>query len=119
MTVRQVRFQADAYLNQIILLAMIRREPAVDFQTASEANLAGVSDKDVLAKAAKEGRLLVTHDQTTMPHHFAEFILAEISPGLIVIPQHLPIGTAVDDLLLVWSAAEADEWINRICYLPL
>jgi hypothetical protein len=30
----KVRFQADADLNQIILLATIRREPAIDFQTA-------------------------------------------------------------------------------------
>jgi hypothetical protein len=31
----KVRFQADADLNQIILLATIRQEPAIDFQTAT------------------------------------------------------------------------------------
>ena len=29
-----IRFQADADLNQIIVLATIRREPAIDFETA-------------------------------------------------------------------------------------
>ncbi len=62
-----VQFQADANLNQIILLAARRREPALDFQTAMEAGLSGVNDPEVLARAAREGRILVTHDRRTMP----------------------------------------------------
>jgi len=115
----KVRFQADADLNQIILWSLIRHEPQVDFQTATEAALAGLPDQDVLAVAMAEGRVLVSHDQTTMPRHFADFIPSKTSPGLIVIPQHLPLFSAVEDLLLIWSASEADEWINRICFLPL
>ena len=115
----KVRFQADADLNQIILQALIRHEPEVDFQTATRADLAGLTDQDVLAMAMREGRVLVTHDQTTMPYHFADFIASHTSPGLVVIPQRLPLFSAVEDLLLIWSASEADEWINRICFLPL
>ena len=62
-----VQFQADANLNQIILLAVRRREPALDFQTAVAAGLPGVNDPEVLARAAREGRILVTHDRKTMP----------------------------------------------------
>lgn len=36
----RIRFQADADLNQVILLATLRREPAIDFQTAAAADLA-------------------------------------------------------------------------------
>lgn len=68
-----VRFQADANLNQIILLAARRREPALDFQTALQAELSGVNDPEVLARAAREGRTLVTHDRKTMPRHFFAF----------------------------------------------
>lgn len=35
----KVRFQADADLNQILVRALIRREPTLDFQTADAANL--------------------------------------------------------------------------------
>jgi len=115
----KIRFQADADLNQIILLATIRREPAIDFQTAMAARLANLSDTDVLAMATREGRVLVTHDHRTMPRHFAKFIMTEISPGLLIIPQHLSGAAAVEDLLLIWFATEAEEWINRICFLPL
>ena len=78
----KVRFQADADLNQIILRALIRHEPKVDFQTATQAVLAGLTDQDVLAMAMGEGRVLVTHDQKTMPYHFADFIASHTSPGL-------------------------------------
>jgi hypothetical protein len=58
----RLRFQADADLNQIILHAVIRREPTLDFQTAEAAGLAGLRDPAVLVLAAREGRVLVTHD---------------------------------------------------------
>jgi hypothetical protein len=37
-------FQADADLNQIILLATVRRDPAIDFQSAITAGLAPYND---------------------------------------------------------------------------
>ena len=66
----KIRFQADADLNQIIVLATPRREPSIDFQTAGAAGLAARNDQEVLEVAARDGRLLVTHDQKTMPRHF-------------------------------------------------
>lgn len=115
----KVRFQADADLNQIVLVATVRREPAIDFRTALAGALANLNDKEVLAAAARDGRVLVTHDHRTMPRHFAEFIASQTSPGLLVVPQHLSVAMVADDLLLVWLATEAEEWINRICFLPL
>lgn len=76
-----IRYQADADLNQIIVTAMFRRFPEIDFRTATAAGLAGVKDPDVLALAARDGRVLVTHDHTTMPRHFTAFIRATASPG--------------------------------------
>jgi hypothetical protein len=115
----KVRFQADADLNQTIVWATLRREPTVDFQTASSARLSGLNDSAVLARAAEEGRVLVTHDRRTMPKYFAEFIVNQSSTGLLIIPQQLAIASAAADLILIWSATSADEWINRIAFLPL
>lgn len=114
-----VRFQADVDLNHLIVKAILRREPSIDFQTAQVARLVGVPDPEVLALAARIERVLVTHDRKTMPKHFAEFIVHTPSSGVIVIPQKLPIRAAVDDLLLIWTASDAEEWLNRIQVLPL
>lgn len=114
-----VLFQADADLNHIIVKATLRREPSIDFQTAHAAGLVGVPDSEVLALAAQAGRVLVTHDRKTMPAHFAEFIVHTISSGVIVIPQKLSVHAAVEDLVLIWTASEAEEWRNTIQVLPL
>jgi hypothetical protein len=114
-----VRFQADADLNHIIVKATLRREPGIDFQTAHVANLAGVGDQEVLALAAQAGRVLATHDRKTMPKNFAAFIVHTSSSGVVVILQKLPVRAAVEDLLLIWTASEAEAWINRMQVLPL
>jgi hypothetical protein len=61
----------------------------------------------------------VTHDQSTMPEHFARFIAARDSPGLLVVPQHVAPSLVAEELLLIWVSTDADEWVNRIAYLPL
>lgn len=113
-----VRFQADADFSQKILAGVLRREPAVDFRTAADAGLSGRNDREVLTIAASAGRVLVTHDVKTMPRHFADFIASATSPGVVVIPQSMPIGVAVENLLLIWSATEPEEWVNRLYIVP-
>jgi ABC-type sugar transport system permease subunit len=49
----------------------------------------------------------------------AEFVVHTSSSGVVVIPQKLPVRAAVEDLLLIWTASEAEEWINRMQVLPL
>ena len=114
-----IRFQADADLNQGILLATIRRLPGLDFQSATEAGLAGLHDPQVLSLSADQDRILVTHDMRTMPHHFASFIQQHRSPGIIVVPQSMGYARAADELLLIASATEMAEGVNRIVFLPL
>jgi len=115
----RLRFQADADFNNIIVAAAVRRFPEIDFRGAVLAGLAGLTDAEVLALAAKDGRVLVTHDPTTMPAHFGMFIGSTKSPGVIVVPQSLATRQVVDELALIWAATDAEEWVNRIVYLPI
>ncbi|MFB2881839.1 DUF5615 family PIN-like protein [Floridanema aerugineum] len=114
-----IRFQADADLNQNILTGVLRREPEIDFQTATTAGLSGLTDRQVLEIAAQAERILVSHDQRTMPRYFAEFISNRTSPGLIIVPKKLSISQVIETLIIVWSASNTEEWVNRIIYLPL
>lgn len=115
----KLQFQADADLNHQIVAGVLRLEPTIDFQSARAAALDGMADLDVLTFCAGEGRVLVTHDQKTMPHHFAAFIAERASPGVIIVPQHMPVGVAISELYLAWKASEAEEWVNCILRLPL
>lgn len=115
----KVRFQADADLRTAIMNATRRSEPLIDFQGADEAKLRGLSDNEVLKIAVEQKRLLVSHGQRTMPWHFSNFILHEASYGVLIVPQHLPTQQVADELVLIWLATAAEDWFNRIAYLPL
>ena len=76
-------------------------------------------DLDVLALAAQRQRVLVSHDVGTMPAHFQAFLNAgKRSSGVFMIHQTLDVGTAIEELLLIWIASEASEWDNRLEWLP-
>ncbi len=106
-------------MNHILVKAVVRREPAIDFKTATSANLTGMSDNEVLNIAASENRILVSHDQRTMPKHFSAFTAERKSSGVIIVSKKMPVAEAVEDLIMIWAICEPDEWINRIANLPL
>lgn len=115
----KVRFLADADLNKAIVIGVLRREPSLDFLTAHAAGLRGMSDAEVLTLVAKHQRALVSHDVGTMPAQFRAFRDARNrSSGVFLIPQTLEVGTAIDELLPIWSASEASDWQNRLEWLP-
>jgi len=115
-----IRFLADADLNEGIVAGCLRREPEMDFLSANEADLEGVPDPEVLALAAGQDRILVSHDFQTMPRHFGDFLDAgNSSPGVLLVSQRLPVGDAIEELVLIWAASDADEWQNRILRIPI
>ena len=113
-----IRFQADYDFNKKIVRALHQRHPSMDFQAGHEAGLEGLPDEQVLEIAAREDRILVSHDVTTMPVHFANFIAKQSSPGVLLVPQSLPIRIAIEELALIWGASEAEEYANLITWLP-
>jgi hypothetical protein len=114
----KVRFQADADFHVPIIKGVRRRERSVDFATAHEAGLAGLDDPAVLALAASNGRVLVSHDVSTMPEQFSNFIQERTSAGVILISQELSYREAIEGLLRVWSRSEAEDWQNVLSFLP-
>jgi hypothetical protein len=113
------RFQADADFNHKILIGLRRREPLLDFLSAHDGGVVGVDDLGVLGIAAEAGRILVSHDRRTMPGQFMRFLEARSSPGLIIASQELDIGAAIEDLLLIWEATKAEEWVGQLSFLPI
>jgi uncharacterized protein DUF5615 len=107
----KIRFQADADLNEDIVLSLTRLEPGVDFQTATEAGLRGLGDPEVLSHAAQAGRILVTR-QANDAKALCRFILNNTSPGVFIIGQYVSVRAAIDELSLIWNCSDGDEWIN-------
>jgi hypothetical protein len=115
----RVRFQADADLDGRILRGLRRTAPEIDIRTAAEAGLEGLGDPDVLRMCADSGRILVSQYRRTMPAHFARYTAAAPSPGVVLLREAIPIATAIEELVLIWSASEAEEWSGRLVWIPL
>jgi hypothetical protein len=82
--------------------------------------LRGSSDADVLAYAAAEQRVVLTHDVSTLIGNAFQRVRAGIAmPGVIAVAQSMRVGLAIDDLVLIVECADQEDCRNQVWYLPL
>ncbi len=111
---------ADENFKGSIVRGLLLREPAIDVVRVQEIGLSGKDDPAVLAWAADNGRLLLTHDYRTVPKYAYERVIAGLPmPGVIVGDTYLPVQRAIEDVLLLVICSLEGEWEGRIVYLPL
>jgi predicted nuclease of predicted toxin-antitoxin system len=116
----QPRFLADQDFNEHIVTGVARREPAIEFLRLRDIGLERRPDSEVLAYAATEGWLVVSHDVNTMiDEAFARVVAGEPLSGLFMVRQRGAIAPVIESLVLIWSASEAEEWRGRVVYLPI
>lgn len=116
-----LRLLADENFDQDLVRGVLRRRPAYDLLRAQEAGLSEATDPEVLAWAAREHRVVITHDVQTMIGFAIERISrGEQMDGLLIVHQASMVpAKIIDDLLLLDDCSETSEWANQIQYLPL
>ena len=115
-----LRYFADEDFDNRILRAFRRKEPSLDWVRTQDVGLGGCDDDGILDFAAAEQRLVLTRDVTTMPAAaYRRLEQAEPMPGLIVVPQRMAIGRAIEELLFLAKESADDEWVGQVLYLPL
>lgn len=113
-----LRFLADENFDRRIVEGLRRKQPTIDIQTAKEAGLLGEHERIGRAYAAEHGRVLLSHDTSTMPGYlYARLADGQHSPGVLLVLQEAPIGPAIEDVLLVWDLSEPEEWRDACNYL--
>lgn len=115
-----LRLATDENFNGDIVRGLLRRAPHLDLVRIQDVGLSGADDATVLEWAAQEGRVLLTHDVTTLTHYAYERVRAgKPMPGVFEISRHVPIGRAIEDLLLLAECSLENEWEGQVRYLPL
>jgi hypothetical protein len=115
-----IRLLTDEDFNARITAGLLRRMPELDLLTAQQAGLTGQEDADILAWAAEQKRVVLSHDVTTMPGHVEARLQARSAmAGLILVVQRTPIGTAIEDILILAVCTDDDEWNGQVMYVPL
>jgi len=111
---------ADENFNNNIVRGLLRRKPDLDIVRIQDVGLSGTDDPTLLEWAAQEGRVLLTHDVSTITRYAYERVRAgKAMPGVFEAARDVPIGIVIEDILLLVEYSLDGEWEGQVRYLPL
>jgi hypothetical protein len=111
---------ADENFNNNIIRGLLRRNPRLDIVRIQDVGLSGASDGAVLEWAAREGRVLLTHDVSTLTRYVSDRLKAHLRmPGIFEVSRAVSLRAAIEDILLLAELSLPGEWEGQIRYLPL
>ncbi len=111
---------SDENFNGDIVRGLFLRQSNLDLVRVQDVGLQEFEDPEILAWAASNERILLTHDRATMPDFaYERLVRGEAMAGLFVVNDRTPTRQAIDELLLLIGCSEQAEWKGVVLYLPL
>jgi hypothetical protein len=98
---------------------LLRRLPDLDIVRVQDVGRSGTDDPGVLAWAADTGRIIITHDVTTLSRHAWERVSAgQPMPGVFAVGREVSVLQAIEDLVLVAECSLPGEWEGQVRLSP-
>jgi len=116
-----VKWLADENSDNDILRGIRRRVAAFDVIRAQDVDeISGLDDPAVLAWATTNGRVVLTHDLSTMIPAMQEQVkrFASCSP-IVFARDSLPVSLVIEEILLLDECSIEPDWAAGVIYLPL
>lgn len=114
-----LKFLADENFDNTIVRGLFRRNPILDIVRVQDVGLSGKDDPTVLEWAAKEGRILLTHDVTTITRYAYDRVReGQAMPGVIEISTDASIRRVIEDILVLVECSQDGELEGQVQYLP-
>lgn len=89
-TVGVLRWLADENFNNDILRALFRAKRDLDIVRAQDVGLTGTGDQALLAWAAEQNRVLLTHDVSTITAHaYRRVMKGDPMPGVFEVSRRV------------------------------
>lgn len=115
-----LRLLADENFNGDIVRGLLLRQADLDIVRVQDVGLAGAEDPDILAWAAENNRVVLTHDRATLADYAYERVaLGEKMAGAFILNDRFPVGQAIEEILLMVASSEQAEWSGRAVHVPL
>lgn len=115
-----LRLLADENFNGDIVRGLLLHQPEMDIVRVQDVGLAGADDPEILAWAAANNRIVLTHDRATLPDYAYQRVAAgEGMIGVFVLNDRLPVAKAMQEVMLLVACSAQAEWSGRVVYLPL
>jgi hypothetical protein len=113
-----LKLLADENFDNRLLRALARRQ-SFDITRVQDEGLMEEPDEEVLEWAARNGRVLLSHDGRTIPPlAFARVARGEPMPGVIIVGGKAPFARILDDLVLLVYCSSSDEMADQVKYVP-
>ncbi|MEL6604648.1 MAG: DUF5615 family PIN-like protein [Cyanobacteria bacterium J06614_10] len=115
-----IKFLADENFNNQIVRGVLRQNPIIDIARVQDVGLQGKDDPNVLDWAAKDERIVLTHDVATMITFAYERVQAGLPmPGLFEVRRGIPVGVVIEEIILIAECSLDKEWEGQVRFLPL
>jgi hypothetical protein len=115
-----IAFLVDQNFNEHIVDGLSRRDASLEFTHVRDVGLAEAPDPTILEWAATHGLVLLTHDRKTIPPFAYERVTAGLTmPGVFLVSDDMPIGQAIDELLIAALCLSAEECRHIVKYFPM
>lgn len=117
----KIRFLLDENLSPKLKLAVQRQQPNIDKLRVGDPHTPalGTLDPDLLKYLQLSKRLLVTDNRSSMPERLqAHWKNGNDIWGVVWIRPRSTLYQWVESMVLMWEITEAEEWINRLDWIP-
>lgn len=115
-----LKLVSDENFHGDVLRGLLRRLPAVDLVRVQDIGLMGADDPTILQWAAEADRVLLTHDEDTMPGFaYARVRRGEPMPGVLLVTMAMSKREAIEQLLIAIQCLETSDCENLVHHLPL
>lgn len=118
----EIRYLLDENVNPVLRSALLRENPNLTVWQIGlpGAPAFGTPDPEILIWCEENEFILVTNNRKSMPVHLAEHLASRsCANGILTLSESMSVGETVDDLILIASASELEEYRNLILYLPI
>lgn len=113
-------FLVDQNFNEHIVDGLTRRDATLEFTHVRDVGLAASSDPTILEWAAAHALVLLTHDRKTIPLvAYARVADGLPMPGVFLVSSDMPIGNAMEELLIAVHCLSLDDCKDGVTYFPL
>jgi predicted nuclease of predicted toxin-antitoxin system len=115
-----IAFLVDQNFNEHIVDGLTRRDTTLAFTHVRDVGLAAAPDPTILEWAAAHGLVLLTHDRRTIPPFAYDRVAAGLPmSGVFLVNDDMPVGQAIDELLIAAHCLTSEECKDVVKYFPM
>jgi predicted nuclease of predicted toxin-antitoxin system len=111
---------SDHDFHERIIRGLFRQLPELDLVRAREEELDQARDPELLAWAAENERIVLSHDRQTLVGYAHDRVARGLPMrGVFIVPNNPHVGRAIGALLIYIMCSAQDEWDNQVEYIKV